>query len=287
MLALFVLGAALGWSYWPTLEKMAERWSQDRQYSHGFLAPGFALILLLVRRPWWRAARWEPSAWGVPLLLAGLVLRLFAASRFLDPLDALSLAPTIAGLVCLVGGLGFLRWSWPAVAFLVFMAPLPYQVEVALSQPLRTLATHLSAFLLQLLGYPALSEGHVIHIEDVRLGVINQCSGLGMVMTFFALATALAFVLRTPLLDRVVLMVSAVPIAILTNVLRISGTAIARVHAENEATYAFIHDLAGWQMMPVALALMWFLSRYLARLLPLQEQVRPLPVALPGGIRVP
>ena len=281
-LATMTLGAALAWCYWPTFEKMAERWSNDPQYSHGFLVPLFALIILGMRGSQWRQAAWQPSGWGLPFLLAGAGLRLYAASRDIVPLDGLSLLPTLVGLVILSGGWQMLRWCWPALTFLIFMVPLPHQLEIALSHPLRALATSLSTFFLQLLGYPALREGNVILIDEVRLGVIDACSGLGMLMTFFALATALALVIRAPLFDRLFLIVSAVPIAVIANVLRITGTGIAYAHSHSEAAHAIMHDLAGWLMMPIALLLLGLETWFLARLF-YQETAKPLTISLPAG----
>src|SRR5436305_11431312 len=101
ILGLGALTAALFWSHWTTLATMADRWSRDPQYSHGFLVPVFAAVVLWSRRD--RRPAWppRPSWWGLPLLLAAVGLRLFAALVYLVPLDALSLLPFLAGL-CLL-----------------------------------------------------------------------------------------------------------------------------------------------------------------------------------------
>ena len=58
-----VLAAATLWSYWPTLGQLAERWWIDPQYSHGFLVPVFAAVILWLRKP--AEVKWQPSAWGL------------------------------------------------------------------------------------------------------------------------------------------------------------------------------------------------------------------------------
>ena len=80
-----------------------------------------------------------------------------------------------------------------------------------------------------------------------------------MLLTFFALSTAFALVVRRPLVDRLVLLASAVPVAVAANVARITATGLA-YHAwgHNSATaHAILHDMAGWLMMPLALLLLW------------------------------
>jgi exosortase len=279
---LFVaLGCTLLLSYWPTLANMADRWSHDPQYSHGFLVPVFAVAVLWFRRPL-EKPQLEPSWWGVAFLGAGLGLRLAGATINIEALEAFSLLPTLAGLVLLLAGWEFWRWSWPAIAFLGFMLPLPFQLEIVLAQPLRRLGTEASTYVLQTLGFPALAEGNIIHIDELKLGVADACSGLGMLVTFFALATATAMVARAPLADRLVLVVSAIPIALIANIIRITVTAWAHSALGESAGKAVMHDLAGLLMMPLALALLCLELRLLARLFFVPSDAPAQPVAVYG-----
>src|SRR5262249_5440621 len=149
--------------------------------------------------------------------------------------------------------------------FLLFMIPLPYRVQVALGGPLQKLATACSTFALQTMGFFAQAEGNIIVLGDVRIGVVEACNGLTMLLTFFTLATGLALVLRRSLLDRVIVVLSAAPVGLAANVIRITVTAILHEKAGSEIANAVFHDWAGWMMMPVALGLLgielWVLSR--------------------------
>jgi exosortase len=263
------LAVVVLWSFATTLATMAERWWTDPQYSHGFLVPLFAGAVLLSRRPLWQRAEWRPSWWGLPVLGGALAIRLFAARTDIGALDAFSLLPALAGVVLLAGGPTLLRWAWPAITFLAFMLPLPFTIEAALAQPLRRLATVVSTYALQTVGCPAYAEGNIILIEDTRLGVAEACSGLGMLLTFFALSTAFAIVIHRPLVDRLLLVASAVPVAVTANVVRITATGLAYYAwgQHSAAAHAIFHDLAGWLMMPLALGLLWLEVRFLDRLL--------------------
>ena len=131
-------------SHWPTLCRMAERWSSNPQYSHGYVVPVFALVVLWSRREMLKRVTWKPAWVGLPLLLTGVCLRLVAIQTDVEPLDAFSLLPTVFGAVLLVGGWSILNWTWPALAFLAFMIPLPFSIDVALAMPLRRIATVIS-----------------------------------------------------------------------------------------------------------------------------------------------
>jgi exosortase len=270
-------GAGLLWVFWPTLAEMTERWRHDPQYSHGYFVPLFALFLLWRRRAQLAPALSRPSWWGGPLLAAGLTLRLAGTYLYLPWFDAVALLPCVAGLFVLSGGRHALRWSWPAVAFLVFMLPLPYALEGSLARPLRGVATTASNYALQTLGFAAFAEGNVIRMGQVRIGVSEACSGLGMLVIFFALSTAAALLSRRPWVDRVVLFLSAVPIALVANVVRITVTGVLYKTSGSAVADLVFHDLAGWLMMPLAVALLGAELKLLAWILP-----PPAPEAAPA-----
>jgi exosortase len=179
----------------------------------------------------------------------------------------LALLPYLAGICLLVGGWRILEWAWLSIAFLVFMIPLPWRLENALGPPLQFIATTASTYLLQTCGFMAFADGYVIQLNDARIGVVEACSGLSMVMTFIALSTAAALIVRRPLLDRLVLVASSIPVALLANILRITVTGILHDTVGGHAADTFYHDLAGWVMIPLALALYWVEIWVLSRIL--------------------
>jgi exosortase len=252
-LAAVVLLAVL-WAHWTTLGDMAQRWAHDPQYSHGYLVPGFAALLLWLRREQIAGAAVQASWLGWPVLALGLALRLVGGFYYFVWFDDVALLPTLAGLVLLLGGGRLWAWAWPGIAFLAFMVPLPHRVSVALAGPLQNFATATSTFALQTLGFPALAEGNVIRLNEVEIGIVEACSGLRMLVIFFALSTAVALLIRRPLWERLVVLFSAVPIALVVNVLRITVTGILFETVGGAWANAVFHDLAGWLMMPLALA---------------------------------
>jgi exosortase len=256
----------LVWTYWPTLQVVVQRWASDPQYSHGYVIPGFAAVLLWMRRSLLTQSGAGSSAWGFALLIVGAVMRLTGAYLYFDWFDALSLLPSLAGLCLLVGGWGALRWAWPAVTLLLFTIPLPYQVEVALSHPLQRLAARAGAYCLQGLAFPAVVQGNVIVIGKTEIGVVEACSGLSMLMVFVALALAVALLVQRPTWMKAALVTSAVPIAVLANVARITLTGVLTETVGRGAGDVFYHDAAGWLMMPVALFLLWLELGFLSRL---------------------
>ncbi len=274
-----VLLAVTTWAYWTSLSVMARKWSVDPQYSHGFLVPLFAAGLLWSRRELIDVSKWSPSWWGLVILLAGAALRLLGTFFYYEWFDFLSLIPVLAGVVLLVGGFSALRWTWPAVLFLFFMIPLPFSIEVALQGPLRQIGTACSTYLMQTLGLPALAEGNVIVMDEYRIGVEEACSGLRMLMIFFALSAAVALLSERPLWERILILLSAIPIALITNIMRITVTGIFYLTGYEKLADLVFHDLAGWLMMPFALVLLWIELGVLSRLF-ISEERQPMVAGL-------
>jgi exosortase len=287
LLALVVPLAGVLWAYWTTLAEAAQHWAHDPQYSHGYLVPVFALALLWLRRDRVRGLTLRPTWWGAPVLAAGILLRLFGAHYYFVWFDAVSLLPCLVGLCLMVGGFQALRWAWPAIAFLAFMIPLPYSVEVLLADPLQRLATVVSTFALQTLGLPALFEGKTILLNDIRINIVEACSGMRMLMIFFALSTAVTLVIRRPFWEKLVIAASAIPIALVANVTRITVTGILHHTVGSAIANAVFHDLAGWLMMPLALGLL-ALELVLLKHLLIAPEAGGIPYSHgPAGVPVP
>ncbi|MBY0528429.1 MAG: exosortase/archaeosortase family protein [Gemmataceae bacterium] len=280
-LALPLALGSLIWAYWPTLVDTARTWAHDPQYSHGYLVPLFALALLWFRRDRCPAIPLQPTWWGATVLALGLGLRLFGTYYFYVWLGTISFIPALAGLCLMIGGWAAWRWAWPSIAFIAFMLPLPYTLSIQLTGPLQELATTVCTFLLQTIGIPAIAEGNVILLSEVDIGIVEACSGLRMLVIFFALSTAVALLIRRPLGEKIVIALSAAPIALISNIIRITVTGVLHETVGSEIANMVFHDLAGWLMMPLALGMLWLELQFLARLW------LPEPVAAPRRTAAP
>jgi exosortase len=146
---------------------------------------------------------------------------------------------------------------------------------------LRRLATLGSNYLLQTFGFAAVAEGNTIYLDNGPLLVHEACSGLSMLLIFFALSTAVVIVVKRPWLDRGVILLSTVPIAVIANVIRITATGMAQEYVGVKQARTFFHDWAGFLMMPLALAMLWAELWLLAHLLPEEAEAKISPLGLP------
>jgi exosortase len=277
-------------AYWDMFALTSAAWSEGL-YSHGWIVPVFALVLMWMR--------WEPigpvpthERWiGFGLVVAGLSARLVAAEWGIAPVDRISFLPSIVGVFMLVGGFNIVRWAGPALGFLVFMFPLPNKLEVLVHMRLQKLASICSTFVLQTMGVSAFRQGNLINIPGLEhpLTIADACSGLRMLTIFCALAVAMVFLIERPWWDKLVILLSSVPIALAVNIIRITVTGLLYKFLGQESHFAtkLAHDWAGYFMMPLALGFLWLELQILERLTVPVENVQIRPGAAPRGVAVP
>lgn len=256
-------------AYLNMLVYTATFWAKD-MYSHGYIIPFFAAYLFWIRkRPLRDAApldRWI----GVGIVAASLGLRVFAAYYDYNNFERASFIGALLGVCLIAGGRSMFNWAWLPIAFLAFMFPLPAVIENTLLMKLQTCASIVSTWTLQILGVSAARQGNTINVDTLAesLEVAEACSGLRMLTIFGAMSVALVMIIDRPWWDKLIILLSAVPIALASNVIRIVVTALLYMAFGQETPWLnkIIHDWAGFAMMPIGLGLLWIELSILSRL---------------------
>ena len=261
-----LLVASLLWSYWSTLYDLERTWSA-RSAVFARLSRADFRDLPALGAP---CPSIETKRLDVDWTAADLRRcrgELFRRSIRISPgLIPFRLSYRSQGFAALRVARAQLRWAWPSIAFLIFMVPLPYRIETTLGSPLQRLATLVSTYALQVFGFPAFSSGNTIVMRDYTIGIIDACNGLGASYMVLACAVGAALMTRRPLLDRIVLIVSAIPIALVANATRVTLTGVLHELIGKATADHVEHDLAGWLTMPLALALLYIEYQLLVRL---------------------
>jgi exosortase len=253
----------LVFAYWPNLQDLYVVWTTEPNYSHGLLVIPLALAIF-----WQRLADagsdWSTGRsrwWSWALLVIVLAVRLVAYERNNQWIETATIVPAVGCLLLTLGGWPLLERGWPAVVFLFFMLPLPQRANTLISMPLQLIATAGSVFMMQLTGLWASAEGNVIILRETPFGprtmnVAEACNGLSMLMTLAA--TVVATIMLVPMANwkRIVVLASAIPIALVSNIVRIVVTGWFYHLFEGEAAKQRAHDWTGIiLMMPLALLL--------------------------------
>ena len=211
--------------YHEVLVKLGLQWNNDPDYSHGFLVP--VLVAYFVWERWDRFKRNPimPSLWGIAVLAGGLLMLVIGSIGAELYLQRSSLIVVLAGLVLLLMGRDALKTLMFPIAFMLFMVPLPAIVVNAVAFPLQLFAARTAEFCLFNFGIPVLREGNVIVLAGTTLEVAEACSGIRSLQALLALGTVYAYFSQREMWKRWVLVLLSVPIAIVANAFRVSGTA--------------------------------------------------------------
>jgi exosortase len=243
-------------------------WATDDNYSHGFLVVPVALYLAWERRHAVVAAAARPSVAGLAVIVGSLLLLgagTLGAELFLT---RVALVGVLGGVVLFVFGWAHLRLLAFPIGFLLLMIPLPALLFNQVALPLQLLASQVGEAGLEAFGVPVLREGNVMILANTTLEVAEACSGIRSLVSLLTLGIVYAYFMDSRLWVRWVLTLSTVPIAVLTNGLRVAGTGLAAHYYGAEAAEGFLHGFSGWMVFVAALALLFGLREVVQRLLP-------------------
>jgi exosortase len=254
--------------YVPIFPRLIKEWAAFPNLSHGFAIPLIAGYLMWIRRGEIVRTVATPSWLGLPLVAVGLGLHT-AGSLGNEPfLVRISLPVTLLGGVVLVSGWRIAGKLAPGIAYLLFMIPPPYVVLKEVTDRVRLFDATVTAMALPYFGVPVLQEGYLLHLPNITLEVAEECSSIPAMAALLALAVALGYVNRRSGRIQVVLILSAMPIGILSNIIRIISTAIGTYFLGRIALDNVIHMWNGTTVFLMTLGLLLALDAMLLRLWP-------------------
>jgi len=255
---------------------LMDRFTQgDSYYTHGPLVPLTSLIIvwLVHKRVGVPVRRSRSASW-----LGGLMLAVFLIFHLLSVspsarvmfVSGFSLIGVIGGLVLLWGGWPLARAYWLPVALLFFMVPIPEVWIGDLNFRLKFLAGRTALwFTTHLFGVPAVMDGSYVYLPPDALGnpkilvIDNVCSGLRSLISLIWFAALFAMVCRTKGLWRLFMLAMAGPIAVVSNIVRITSLNLAAHYGSIEIAgpHGWFHDLSGLLVFAMALGLLFGLEQ--------------------------
>lgn len=275
-----IITAAITFLYAAVLPRLVQAWWTDENYSHGILIPFLIGYLIWSEKSRWTKIEKRPAfAAGIAFVLSGIFLLLIGT------LGAELFTQRIS-LVVLLFGIAVYFWGWRVIQFLfvpfvllLLAIPIPTILFNQIAFPLQLLATDLAVWAIRLFALPVAKLGNVIEllpqgaVQAVQFEVVEACSGIRSLMTLMTLALVFAFFTRKNIAFEkitfwrnsdfwraLILMLTALPIAVVTNAARIVGTVSTAYFYGKEVADGFLHELSGWLVYLAALALLFTVS---------------------------
>src|ERR1041385_6342578 len=295
------IAVALAFVYFAVLMKLTNDWWHDENYSHGLLIPFVVAFMLWQERKHLGEARREPWIWigggGISLSLFMLWAGTAGAELFVQ---RISLVLMLVSVIVYFFGARILQLLAVPLFLFALSIPIPQIIFNRVAFPLQLFASRCAVSAMWFLNIPVLRQGNVIEMmprgasEPKRLAVVEACSGIRSLMTLITLAVIYAYFtkprvaqsggsdghrrVRTMLSSvtfwrSLVLIISAVPIAILTNAVRVSGTGVLAHYYGTRVADGFFHSFSGWVVYIAAALLLFAAAWAFDRIVPLAKKM--------------
>ncbi len=244
----------------PTVSWLLDRWTMSVwQHAHGLLIPPVVAYFAYQELRPLAARPVSSSAWGFALLVPALALHALDAGMHTQLLSAFAMMLALPGLSLLLLGAARTRAIAFPLAFLAFALPIPLAFTQQIHWQLRQVATAATAAVIPWFGVPVYVEGTTLNVAAGALEVADACSGFSTLYAAIAVASLTAY--ATPSAGRrTLVLLSAVPLAVGANVLRVIALVLLVVWQGAGILDTFVHPLSGMLTFALVLPVIFWLG---------------------------
>lgn len=251
-------------AYWVPLKAMVSIWWTDEDYSYGFLIPIVSAYILWDKRETIKKLYVKSSWNALPGLIFFVLLSIYG---ILGSSGNISM-PAIPILIILFAAFCFgwaaMKELIVALGFLIFMIPVPAIFERYLGLILKDISSKMGGAIIDIMNIPVHVSGNVIDLGVTQLQVVDACSGMRYLFALLALGVIYAYFFEKAPWKRIAAVLSTIPIAIITNGVRIGITGILTDKYGVAVAEGFFHGFSGWVLFMVAFACLFVVGRILA-----------------------
>jgi len=250
--------------YYSSLAYMISQWERE-DYSYCYLIPFIVLYLIWEKRNQ-LASLPSVSSWkGLIPFILGIVF------FWLGELGGEYFTLYISFWLVMVG-ICWMHLGWEKLKTIAFpllfsltMFPFPNFLHNKISVNLKLISSQLGVAMMQLYGMSAYREGNVIDLGFTQLQVVDACNGLRYLFPLIILGILLAYFFRAAFWKKAILVISTLPLSIITNSLRIALTGILYEVWGTKVAEGFFHGFSGWFIFMFSLGVllleMWILKK--------------------------
>lgn len=289
--SLLAVALLLWFPYAQGVRELLKVWGSREEYSYGYMIPFISAFLIWQRKNILERMSFTGSWVGLAVAIAGIALLIVGNLSTLFLVVQISLIVVVLGLALALTGQPAFKVIVVPLAFLLFMIPLPSFFLVELSQRLQLISSELGVAVVRAAGISVLLEGNVIDLGTFKLQVVEACSGLRYLFPLLTLSFIASYFFKAPFWKRLVVFLSAIPITVLMNSLRIGAIGITVEYWGPAMAEGILHDFEGWIVFMACTAVlvleMWILSRVGRERLPLHVAFGvEMPAAAPADAEV-
>jgi exosortase len=253
-------------TFYPIYSELFSVWMYRSNSSHGSLAPVISVILIWQKRKELIQEKISSNAWGAVILIASISLYIIAYAGAIAVICRAMIVFSLIGLILFNFGKRIFKIIAFPLFFLIFIVPVPESVYGMVAFPLQLFATKVSAFLIKAASIHVLREGNILYISNTSLEVAEACSGLRSMTSFIMLSFLFAYLMKKSMRNRILIVLSAIPLALLTNIIRVTGTGILAHFYGDQAARSFLHEFSGLAVFALGFIMLFGFSLVLNKM---------------------
>lgn len=238
-------------------------------YTHAYFILPVALVLSWLKRKEIKAAISRPGLkrplWPIALFLIGLLMFVFGWKQDYLLVSSLSAIPLLFGLTGYLYGTKVSRSLSFPILYLLLLVPPPLGILDNITLPMRHWVSIATESILKTFSYPITRDGLMLSIggHDIYMGA--PCSGFRSLITMLALGLIYAYLSKSPIKNKIILVTSIIPLALIGNLLRVTGVCLATYHFGESFGHKF-HDISGYVVFLLLILSMMALENLLDKL---------------------
>lgn len=253
-------------AFYPVWKELVQTWLNSEDYSHGFFIIPICFYFIWQKKEIFKEVSRNNSQKGIIWVALSLFVYLAVYFGEILTLASLSMLVVLAGAVVYLWNFVVLKRLAFIFLLMLFMIPVPEQIYSAMTIHLQLFVTKISVAIATHLGVPIYQEGNVINIPNQTLQVVKACSGIRSLMTLLTLSAVLGYVTLKSNFLRGLLLISALPTAIIVNVVRVLIMVVVFYYFNYDLADEKVHNLYGLFIFFLSLGLLLVVNKILARM---------------------
>lgn len=247
LLPLLLLAAGTVWLYWNAMAWWYTEWTTEGSfYAHGVFIPFFVGLMIWRDKERLRRLPVSHNWWGMALIIVAVAMVMFAQRTQVTVTLSISFILFLIGATLLMAGKQITKALLFPYLFLFTMIPIvPDQLINPIAFPIQIVSASMATLFFKLCGFAALRTGTQIQMDHYALNVELPCSGFKTLVGLLAFAAAFAWLVEGEKWKRWTLFLSAAPLAILVNGVRITLIGLVGELMSADAAHKF-HDYSGF-----------------------------------------
>ncbi len=237
------------------------------EYSHGPVIPVLSAFMFLQELKYVPVRHGPANRWpGIFVLLLAVALGALGKFSQIDDVVAYAIIIWVGAMLLLSFGWEQGKLMWVPVLHLVFMLPLPGVLYYKLSTFLQGVSSELGVWFLTLMNVPVFLDGNIIDLGILKMHVAEACSGLRYLFPIMSFSYVFSVLYKGPWWHRAVLLISAAPITVLMNSVRIAIAGWLVQYLGESHLEGFQHFFEGWVIFMFSVIILFLLAWVMLKL---------------------